>query len=88
MENSDELENWLNILGPLMINEHLYDDYEIAKVLGEGLTAKVYKMHCLVDGKYYAVKTIEKAGLQNSLELDALVHEIDTLRDLRHESIL
>jgi len=26
--------------------------------------------------------------LQNSLELDALVHEIDTLRDLRHESIL
>lgn len=88
VENSDELENWLNILGPLMINEHLYDDYEIAKVLGEGLTAKVYKMHCLVDGKYYAVKTIEKAGLQNSLELDALVHEIDTLRDLRHESIL
>lgn len=88
VENSDELETWLDILGPLMINGRLQDDYDTGDILGEGFSAKVYTAHCLVDGKNYAVKTIEKAGLQNTQDLAALVHEIDILRDLRHESIL
>lgn len=63
-------------------------DYKLFDIIGEGSTSKVKLAQSISTGKYYAIKIIKKASLENPQINKQLKREILVLSNLNHQSII
>jgi len=62
------------------------EDYEVLDVVGQGVSAKVFRALCRPLNEIVAVKTIELEGINSSLE--EIMREAKTMRLAQHSNIL
>lgn len=62
------------------------DDYEVLDVVGQGVSAKVFRALCRPLNEIVAVKTIELEGIHSNLE--EIMREAKTMRMAQHANIL
>ena len=58
------------------------------QLLGEGAFGKVMKVQCNIDGKYYAIKTINKIKAITAKVLSSVQTEIKILSKISHPNII
>jgi len=62
--------------------------YDLSKLLGEGVTGKVYKGYHKSTSTIVAVKKINKASIRKSYILKSILQEITNLRKIKHQNIM
>lgn len=88
-QDSESLEGWLRYLSCNCIMTGFDDEFQIADMIGEGSTCKVYKAIADSDNLTYAVKRISKSLLIDSPSVyKAMANEIEVLRTLKHPNVI
>lgn len=62
-------------------------NYKLLEILGEGAFSTVYKVENTVNGKYYAMKIINKDSLSEK-QLNNIQNEINIMKNLHHQNVL
>ena len=68
-------------------SDNIWDTYSRGRVLGEGVTGKVYELVNKTTGDRFALKTIDKHLVQASM-IDTLKDEIEMLKELNSPHII
>lgn len=62
--------------------------YDLSKLLGEGVTGKVYKGYNKTTATIVAVKKINKSSIRKSHILKSILQEISNLKKIKHRNIM
>ena len=90
-KTEDEREQWVAKLAPSVISVELREEFSVqSQPLGRGSQATVYLCHRKESKEAsFALKCFRKADLaSDQLKQKDMLHEIDILRSISHESII
>ena len=86
--NKGDYEIWKRLLTSLTIRREFFTEFKVVSVMGEGSSAKVYKVQNISSLKFFACKRFKKKDLTQS-QLLSIVNEIRILRDLKgHPNVI
>ena len=81
--NKAEYSVWKNLISAWTIKTGFFDKYEVKGLIGEGSSAKVYKIIEKDTKQIFACKRIKKEAIRNDDIKKALMNEIEILRALK-----
>lgn len=76
----DDFVSWKSLMRGLSIQTDFFDKYGVKGIIGEGATAKVYKVIDKLTGEELACKRFKKTTLDSPKIIQALASEIEQLR--------
>lgn len=81
--NKEEFAMWHSLLLPLCIQTNFFEIFAVKGILGEGATAKVYRVLNRADNTEYACKRFKKSSINSEQIRESFLNEIEILRKLR-----
>ena len=82
VKNQEEFDYWKSALADLTIQRDFFNDFKVLSLLGEGSSAKVYKVEEKSTGMVYACKRFCKKNMTQPM-VKSLIDEIRVLRKLK-----
>lgn len=77
-----DFEIWKRLLSDITIRRDFFEEFKVVSIMGEGSSAKVYKIQNNSSSEFFACKRFKKNDLSNS-QVISIVNEIKILRRLK-----